>query len=131
MMALLEFKRTWRFLTGAGLLDYVLDPLMTISFSLKFHKNPSCLEVSRNLLKNDGTVLIIRSSTTIGRYLGEQAIAGGWASRSTVSMTFGDGEHLEVLAFWKPWGGREIETIREAASTTQYFLMKAEISVAV
>jgi len=76
------------------------------------------------LLRKDGTVLIIRSSTTIGRYLGEQAIAGGWASRSTVSMTFGDGEHLEVLAFWKPWGGREIETIREAASTNSMLLDK-------
>ncbi len=74
------------------------------------------------LLKKDGTVLIIRSSTTIGRYLGEQAIAGGWAYRPTVSMTFGDGEHLEVLAFWKPWGGREIETVQEVSSTNSVLL---------
>ena len=74
------------------------------------------------LLKKDGTVLIIRSSTTIGRYLGEQAIAGGWASRPTVSMTFADGEHLEVLACWKPWSGREIETVHEISSTNSVIL---------
>ena len=56
---LLEFKRTWRFLTGAGVLNHVLYGffLMTISLSFKFHKNPSCLKVSRTLLKNDDTLM--------------------------------------------------------------------------
>ena len=34
--------------------------LMTISLSFKFHKNPSCLKVSRSLLKNDDAQLEFR-----------------------------------------------------------------------
>ena len=33
---------------------------MTISLISKFHENPSCLNVSRTLLKNDGTLLDFR-----------------------------------------------------------------------
>ena len=58
---MIEFRRTWRLLTGAGVLDHVLDViLMTISLSFKFHKNLSCLKVSRTLLKNDDTLLEFR-----------------------------------------------------------------------
>ena len=49
------------FLTGAGVLDHVFDVfLMTISLSLKFEKNLSCLKVSRTLLKNDDSLLEFR-----------------------------------------------------------------------
>ena len=34
--------------------------LMTISLCFNFHKNPSCLKVSRTLLKNDDTLLEFR-----------------------------------------------------------------------
>ena len=58
---LLEFRRKWRFLTGAGVLDHVLDVFfMTISLSSKFHKNMLCLKVSRTLRKNDDTLLEFR-----------------------------------------------------------------------
>ena len=33
---------------------------MTISLSFKFHKNPSCLKLSRTLLKIDDTLLEFR-----------------------------------------------------------------------
>ena len=56
---LLELRRMWRFLTGSGVL-FGCVPLMTISLSSKFHKNPSCLKVSRTLLKNDDTLLEFR-----------------------------------------------------------------------
>ena len=48
---------------GVGLVLLILFwmfPLMTISLSFKFHKNPSCLKVSRSLLKNDDTLLELR-----------------------------------------------------------------------
>ena len=37
-------------------------PLMTISLCLNFHKYPSCLKVSRTLLKNDATLLEFRNT---------------------------------------------------------------------
>ena len=49
---LLEFRRTWRFLTGAGF-GCVL--LMTISLSFKCEKKSVILKVSGTLLKNDDT----------------------------------------------------------------------------
>ena len=59
---LLEFRRLWRFLTEVGVLDHVFScvPLMTINLSFKFHENPSCLKLSRTLLKNDDTLLEFR-----------------------------------------------------------------------
>ena len=39
---------------------FLCVPLMTISSCLNFHKNPSCLKVSRTLLKNDDTLLEFR-----------------------------------------------------------------------
>ena len=80
-------------------------------------------EIDRfNLLKDDGTVLIIRSSTTIGRHLGRQSTARGWAHRTIEAITFGDGEHLEVLAFWKPWSSRTIEYFTEGDSSNTLLL---------
>lgn len=74
------------------------------------------------LLNDDGTVLVIRSSTTIGRHLGRQATARGWAHRTVEAITFGDGEHLEVLAFWRPWKRRDIELIEKADSSNNLLL---------
>ena len=45
---LLEFRRMLRFLTGAGVLDHLVDVEK---------KNLSCLKVSRTLLKNDDSLL--------------------------------------------------------------------------
>jgi BirA family biotin operon repressor/biotin-[acetyl-CoA-carboxylase] ligase len=75
-----------------------------------------------DLLNDDGIVLIIRSSTTIGRYLGEEAIGRGWAQRSAVAITFDDGEHLEVLAFWRPWNARPVEEVGIISSTNSLML---------
>ena len=59
---LLEFRRTWRFQTGARVLDHVFlcVSLMTISLCFNFHENPSYLKASRTLLKNDDTLLEFR-----------------------------------------------------------------------
>ena len=59
---LLEFRRTLRFLTGAGVHYHVFlfVNLMIINLSFKFHKNLSCLKLSRTLLKNDDTLLEFR-----------------------------------------------------------------------
>ena len=60
---LLEFRGTWWFLTWAGVLDHILVCLLvTMSLSFKFHKNQSCLKLSRTLLKNDDTLLEFRRS---------------------------------------------------------------------
>jgi BirA family biotin operon repressor/biotin-[acetyl-CoA-carboxylase] ligase len=75
-----------------------------------------------DLLNDDGIVLIIRSSTTIGRYLGEEAIKRGWAQRSAIGITFDDGEHLEVLAFWRPWDARPVEEVGVISSTNSLML---------
>ena len=48
---------------GVGLVLLILFwmfSLMTISLNFKFHKNPSCLKVSRSLLKNYDTLLGFR-----------------------------------------------------------------------
>ena len=60
----LEFRRSWRFLTGTGVLGHVFwcVHLMTLSLNFKFHKNLSCLKPSRTLLKNDDTQLEFRRS---------------------------------------------------------------------
>jgi len=75
-----------------------------------------------DLLNDDGIVLVIRSSTTIGRYLGVEAIGRGWAQRSAIAITFDDGEHLEVLAFWRPWNARPIEEVGIIPSTNSLML---------
>ena len=57
---LLEFRRTWRFLTVVGVHDhdrFGCVTLMTICLSFNFHKNLSFLKVSRNLLKNYDSLL--------------------------------------------------------------------------
>ena len=43
-----------------SLITFGCIPSMTIILSLKCHKNPSCLKVSRTLLKNDDTMLEFR-----------------------------------------------------------------------
>ena len=49
---LLEFRRTSRFLTGAGVLDHVLDVFfMTLSLSSKFHKKSVMFEGVKNPLE--------------------------------------------------------------------------------
>ena len=70
---------------------------MTITLSLNFHKNPSCLKVSTTLLKNDDTLLEFRRTLSFLTWAGVLDHVFGCVPLMIISLSFKFDENLTCL----------------------------------